>query len=107
MSFFCVCLSVRFKHDDGTCTSSLASGGTSAIRKWMAVGAESGAVSLYNNFSTSDSDNGSGSARDGLWGFTKQRTVLNLTTKITTMAFHPSAEIAAIASDQVRQSLRE
>jgi hypothetical protein len=64
----------------------------------MAVGAESGAVSLYNNFSGADTDSSSSA---GLWGFSKQRTVLNLTTKITTMAFHPSAEIAAIASDQV------
>lgn len=89
----------RFKHDDGTCTSSLASGGVSASRKWIAVGAESGAVSLYNNFSDQDSQNDCSS----MWGFRKQRSVLNLTTKITTMAFHPSAEIVAIASDQVSQ----
>ena len=89
----------RFKHDDGTCTSSLASGGSSATRQWMAVGAESGAVSLFNNFSgeTEESD-----TAFNFCHFQKQRTVLNLTTKVTSMAFHPSAEIVAIASDQVR-----
>lgn len=69
----------------------------------MAVGAESGAVSLYNNFST-DPPSSLAAVEESL-RFQKQRTVLNLTHKITTMAFHPSAEMMAIATDQVRWEL--
>ena len=64
----------------------------SNAQKWLAVGAESGAVSLYNNYDSDESD---------FLHFAKQRTVLNLTTKVTTIAFHPNGEIVAIASDRV------
>lgn len=81
----------RFKHEDGTCSSALAcsSGGH------LALGAESGAVSLY-----------SPPLPRGTAPPAPPKTLLHLTTQITSLAFHPSAEILALASSSKSDQLR-
>lgn len=119
----------RFPHDDGTCTSHLsaytpygASNNTSQYsassaqsanykiaKSFLAVGAESGVVSLFG--ADRDPVNGAydfcagqEAARiSGVRQAPKQiRSIMNLTTQITSTCFHPSGQIAAIASNQVR-----
>lgn len=85
----------RFQHEDGTHTSSLASAGVSSDQ-WMAVGAESGAVSFFHSAPEAEQQ----------WAFQRRRTVLNLTTKVTALAFHPSVQLAAAASDRGKDQLR-
>ncbi len=110
----------RFPHDDGTCTSNLSAYtpyttstttsttfGTTPYRlprSYLAVGAESGVVSVFGadqgalgsagyDFSTGNSSGG---------GVPKQlKSLMNLTTQITSTCFHPSGQILAIASNQV------
>lgn len=113
----------RFPHDDGTCTSHLSSYtpisasadhsatfGTAPYtlpRSYLAVGAESGVVSVFG----ADRDGlgggydfSCGSTTSALGGVPKQlKSVMNLTTPITSSCFHPSGQILAIASNQVRE----
>jgi hypothetical protein len=81
-------LSVRFAHDDGTCTSSL----SSHVDGFVSVGAESGVVSIFKAEDVV--------ARDGR-EVKQVRSLMNLTTKITSAAFHPSGQVLAVASNQV------
>ena len=84
----------RFKHEDGTCTSALAAvSASSTAPQYVAVGAESGAVSLFPGTPVA-------AAAAAVKSF------LHLTTQVTSLAFHPSAEILAMASDQKTDSLR-
>lgn len=111
--------SFRFPHDDGTSTSHLSAYSPPSQqthnhyshytlpRSYLSVGAESGVVSVFG----ADKDANSG-AYDFFNGTEPNRTVrsvpkqlkslLNLTTQITSTCFHPSGQIVAIASNQVR-----
>ena len=74
----------RFHHDDGTATTSLA-----CNNSFLAVGSESGAVSVFGqDYCVSQSP-------------VAVRTLMNLTTKINCMAMHPSGELMAMASAMV------
>jgi len=87
------CLS-RFKHEDGTCTSALS---LSSGADYLAVGAESGAVSLFDAHSLPA---GAGAAPKPL------KSALNLVTKISCLRFHPSSQILAFSSPEVNDQLR-
>jgi U3 small nucleolar RNA-associated protein 18 len=94
----------RFAHDDGTCSSSLSgcsssnSSSNDSSSHYLAVGTESGVVSIFNEkFSSINSSNQS----KMLKAPTALKTIMSLTTKITCTSFHPSGQILAIASDQV------
>ena len=83
------CLS-RFKNEDGTCVSSLAvSGAGTGSGSYIAVGSESGALTLY------EGDNQ-----------TPVKTSLNLTTKIGCVGFHPSSQILSFSSTESNDQLR-
>ena len=114
----------RFAHDDGSVTSSLCCyapllyssryDNNTLSSAYLAVGTESGVVSLFEGQRT----------RQGLFDFTgyareqltasgkvsstssiapKQvKTLMPLTTKITATAFHPTGQILAMASYEVR-----
>jgi U3 small nucleolar RNA-associated protein 18 len=87
----------RFKHEDGTCTSALAAiPASSSSSEYVAVGAESGAVSLFPG------PQGASAAAAA----TAAKSFLHLTTPVTTLAFHPSAEILAMGSSHKADSLR-
>lgn len=112
----------RFAHDDGTCTSHLSaytpasttsttaahygSGTYKLPRSYLSVGCESGVVSIFG----ADRDAFSGAydfTGGSLGGVPKQlKSVMNLTTQITSTCFHPSGQILAIASNQVSTQLR-
>lgn len=103
------CLS-REHNADGTCVSSIRSVPSSAAGGlFTAVGSESGVVTLYNSYckyvdTVSDSfDNKAGIKNSVLTEVNQKayRDVMNLTTKITSMAIHPTGQMLAIASDQV------
>jgi len=109
----------RFSHDDGSCNSSLSSfifpntyGRSSA--GFLSVGSESGVVSLFNlnkiDHHLDNNDNNNNNFSNNLLdtsftsykSSTKQiKSIMNLTTTITSTAFHPSGELLAIASNQV------
>jgi hypothetical protein len=127
--YFCLWLTLmctlfllnRFPHDDGTCTSHLSaytppsshstpstSFGTVPYhlpRSYLSVGAESGVVSVFGadrNGLTGGYDFTLGGANASAGGVPKQlKSVMNLTTPITSSCFHPSGQILAIASNQV------
>ena len=85
----------KFAHDDGTCSSSLSYHPSG----YMAIGAESGVVSLYET------------ANSFVSGLTNEepvkiRSVMNLTMKINALTFHHSGQLLAMASDQARDELR-
>lgn len=79
---------------------------------FTAVGSESGVVSLYNitchykdvikkgiqEFSDTDVVLDSVTQKP-------LRSVMNLTTKITSMAVHPSGQMMSVASDQVKRNI--
>jgi hypothetical protein len=104
---------LRFAHDDGTCTSHLsaytpaltstAPYGSSTYRlpkSYLSVASESGVVSIYG--ADRDAFSGSYDFAGSLGGVPKQlKSVMNLTTQITSTCFHPSGQILAIASNQV------
>ena len=85
----------KFSHDDGTCSSSVSYHQSG----YMAIGAESGVVSLYDT---------SNSFFSGLTTETpaKVKSIMNLTMKINSLTFHPSGQLVAMASDQARDELR-
>lgn len=95
------CLS-RFKHEDGSCTSALAAitRGSGSIGQYFAVGAESGVTSVFSFDAPLDSLPKASSALSPL------KSVMNLTHRITSLAFHPSAQILAMASDQEKDALK-
>lgn len=95
-------MSDRFAHDDGTCTSSLGSysppsGSVGNIAEgYLSVGTDSGVVSVFKSDGLS--------SRDG--GVKKQiKSLMNLTTRISSSVFHPSGQILAVASNQVNMIL--
>lgn len=123
----------RFHHDDGSCTSSLscfappagASGdsgysGYQLSQAFLAVGTESGVVSLYGeepdvvtgrceftkwDYNPRDSSEAMGDETAAVQfpGSVRRpiKTIFNLTTKITSTVFHPSGQLLAMASDEV------
>eukprot|EP01038_Epipyxis_sp_PR26KG_P006613 gene6613-9080_t len=119
----------RFIHDDGTCTSSLATYSPQNYdnnsynqnyhlsSSYVAVGTESGVVSLYNcrlndstgyydylnndmsDFHKNNEQNSHKNVYNRLVAPPKQlKTIMNLTTRISSATFHPSGQILAIAS---------
>jgi len=93
----------RAKHDDGTPTSVLASSPALANNRsdtgpvyHLAIGAESGVVSLLRLDPSSSADT----------MITPIKSFLNLTTKITCASFSPSGEMMAFGSDHKRDQLR-
>ena len=115
MRYTAKCLS-REQNADGTCVSSIRSVPSAAAGGlFTAVGSESGVVTLYNSHckyvdAITDSFNNKAGIKDSVLAEVNQkayRDVMNLTTKITSMAIHPTGQMLAIASDQVyRYSLR-
>jgi hypothetical protein len=89
----------RFAHDDGSCTSSLSgfhssSGGGES---YVAVGAESGVASVFPINALLNAAAGGSVPKQ-----CKQvRSLMNLTTKVSSSAFHPSGQLLAYASNQV------
>jgi WD40 repeat protein len=92
---------------------------------YMAAGSESGVVSLYNmNLSSSAGGNdalgsvgsvgvkrksaliGVSGLRPPVVSAEAHKAVMNLTTKVTSIAMHPAGQLMAIASDQKRDQLR-
>lgn len=91
----------RFSHEDGTCSSSLAVRPASSSSYYLAVGAESGVVSVYNE-SFKGYDSGSTVA-----GAVKPlRSIMNLRTVISSISIHPGGEVMAIASEQQKDKLK-
>jgi hypothetical protein len=82
-------------------------GGSDLERFYMAAGSESGVVSLYDVSGIGSSTGGlrrsqlSNATSPASISANPVRALLNLTTKITSMAAHPSGEILAYASDEV------
>ncbi len=87
------CLS-RFQHEDGTCSSALA---VSRGSDYLAVGAESGAVTLFDAHNL---PSGARAAPKPL------KSALNLVTKITCLQFHPSSQLMAFSSPEINDQLR-
>jgi U3 small nucleolar RNA-associated protein 18 len=93
----------RFAHNDGTCTSSLAISNADVTGKGalLAVGAESGVVSLYDDlFNNNSNNNNSSKILDPI------NSIMNLTTKIGEMTFHPSGQLLAISSEEKSDQLK-
>ena len=91
----------RFAHEDGTCSSSLAVCPASSSSSYIAVGAESGVVSVYNEILKGyDSDSTVSGAVKPI------RSIMNLRTIISSIAFHPLGEVMAIASEQQKDLLK-
>ena len=88
------------------CTSALDAMYTSSTRgdayqNYVAVGSESGVVSLYDYSTPVSGAQRSAQPRPGL-----VKSVMNLTTKITTVKFHPSGQLMAMASNEVTLSFK-
>jgi U3 small nucleolar RNA-associated protein 18 len=79
----------KFHNEDGTCISSLTA---SRSRSCLAVGAESGVMTVYDMTNRSRP--------------TALKSALNLTTKIDSLAFHPSSQIIAFSSSEKVDNLR-
>lgn len=71
--------------------------GSASFQKFLAVGGESGVVSVYDLLSP---PSGTGA------GPVKVKDVMNLTTKVSSMALHPSGQLLAAGSDQKKDQLR-
>lgn len=100
----------RFRHDDGTCSSTLSTwSNPSSHSQYLAVGAESGVVSVFQeDFSSTLSSNNLTSSLGKM--ATKDspraiRSIMNLTTKITDLTFHSSGHLLAISSQEVISKL--
>ena len=85
----------RFRHEDGTCTSALA---VAANSSYLAVGAESGVMSLFDVTKLPK-----GAAADPP---SPVKSALNLTTRISTVCFHPASQLVAYSSPEVNDQLR-
>jgi len=105
----------RFSHDDGTCTSHLCAYSRPSAQvafqsacshkphtSYLAVGAESGAVSIYD--SATDFPTGKYTMESDC--FMKRRSFLNLTTAITCSTFNSTGDILAISSNQKRNQIK-
>ena len=101
----------RFHNEDGTITSSLA-----LSSKFLAVGAESGVVNLYNDKYSSSmqfnglSSRGHGGGRGGLSLTNTERTphksIMNLTTSADNLCFNATGEILAMSSKREKNGLK-
>jgi len=104
----------KFTHDDGTATTAIAgysleqshfnnysnnNKSTYTNNGLIAVGADSGVVSLYNS-KCSEKGNSANYSNQKLKSF------MNILTPIKGLKFHPSGEILAIASNDKRNQLR-
>jgi U3 small nucleolar RNA-associated protein 18 len=85
----------RFKHDDGTGTQTLAV--NPHLGGMLAVGAESGVVSIYQS-----------GARESRLATThqKMKSILNLTTVIDNLTFAPDGQMLAMGSSQKKDALK-
>lgn len=91
----------RFSHEDGMCSSALAAGPGSPF---LAVGSESGVVSLFQ--AQIGGSGGGGSAEGPPPAPAMMKSILNLTTKIDSLSFHPSSQFFAMASSEKVDQLR-
>lgn len=83
----------RFHNEDGSCSTSLCASPTNTNNLCVtAIGSESGVVSLYQG----ESYHTGNSAAPTL-----MKSVMNLSTRINSMAFHPSGQLLAMASEEV------
>lgn len=84
----------RFKNEDGTPSSSL-----SASARFLAVGAESGVVNVYNN---------RGAASSGSFASKRQpvKSVMNLQTSADYVKFNHDGQILAMASRREKNSMK-
>jgi len=91
-----------FHNEDGTITSSLA-----LSSKFLAVGAESGVVNLYNEYSSSLQLNG----RKGGLSLTKtertpHKSIMNLTTSADNLCFNSTGDILAMSTKREKNGLK-
>ena len=95
--------SYRFHNEDGSCCHSLACAPSlaSATSNYLAIGSESGVVSIYDEILDVEkiSKNTTFTTPQSI------RSIMNVTTNITSLKFHPSSQVLAIASDEVRSYL--
>ena len=96
------CLS-RFKHEDGTCSSAIACaprGGAldraHGTQQCVSIGAESGAVSLFTGALPTGTNR----------PVQSPKSLLHLTTQITTLEFHPAGDFMALASSSKTDQMR-
>ena len=86
----------RFKNEDGTVTSSL-----SASSRFLAVGAESGVVNIYNDRTTSSLSPASvTSKRDPI------KSIMNLQTSADFCTFNHDGQILAMSSRREKNSMK-
>lgn len=85
----------KFQHDDGTCSSTIG-----YHSNYVAIGAESGVVSIY------DISNSLLTGMSSEMMPVKIKSMMNLTMKITSLRFHPSGQVLAMASNQARDQLK-
>lgn len=84
---------MKYRNEDGSAVSCLSAHQPSERDEYfLAAGSESGVVTVYRGSSSS------GSAPEVM------RSMLNLTTKISTLAIHPSGSLLGLASHHVRHS---
>ncbi len=120
----------RFPHDDGSCTSSLSAYTPPSSSRfdfhalpstYLSVGTESGVVSLFEGQRTRSglfdfsaharaqlaktATNSSSSGSAAAVAPRQLKTLMSLTTKISATAYHPSGQILAMASGEVRPSV--
>ena len=87
---------IRFKNEDGTCSSSLVcSQNNTSSQRYLAIGSDSGVASIYSN------QPGAGGSGDNSSRWYTHKSILNLSTEITSMALHMNNELLAIASNKV------
>lgn len=101
----------KFSHEDGTATSHISSylpnnseenNFYSLTNAYLSIGAISGVDSIYEGLYDSQSGYYQFSPSGAINSRPKPlRSVMNLTTKITASAFHPSGQVLAIASYEV------
>ena len=83
---------LKYRNEDGSavsCLSARQASGSGREEYYLAAGSESGVVTLYSG--------SSGSPPEAV------RSMFNLTTKITTLAIHPSGSLLGLASHHVRK----
>jgi len=85
----------RFKNEDGTVTSSL-----SASSRFLAVGAESGVVNMYNDRATSLSSGSFSTKRDPV------KSIMNLQTSADYCKFNHDGQILAMSSRREKNSMK-
>lgn len=115
----------RFHHEDGTPTSTLAAYVPRKMAElnngiptstptpeyyhlseaYLNVATMSGVTSVFEGSVSNNTSNSSYYSFGDEYAPKPLKTVMNLTTKITTSAFHPSGQILAIASNEVKSFL--